>query len=153
LFIACVGAALVEWVIGYRGRHVLIATEDVVLDRHFYGCSYFTPDQMFGRYPNMLGWTEITSQRPIDLKQYGDRTYSKWAKSVVWNAVGRLLSAATRGLVRHDNCMSLAREAMSQAGVELPKRIYSPAKLVLWLTENGYDFFATEPTKDCGSAD
>lgn len=148
LFIACLGAALVEWVLGYRGRHIIIATDEIAIDRHFYGCGYLSPNQVFDQYPNVLGWAVITSKTPIDLGVYLDRKYSRWSKSIIWNAVGRLLSAATRGLIPHDNCISLTREAMSQADVKLPRRIYSPAKLVLWLTENGYDFFTTEPTEN-----
>jgi len=153
LFLSCLAGALIEWLMGYRGRHVLVGNDDVTMDRNFFGHHYYQSNTVFDRYPNILGWVVIDSENPIDLERYGDRTYGPIVWIYVWGTVGRLLSAATRGLIRHDNCISLAREAMSQAGVELPRRIYSPAKLVLWLTENGYDFFATEPTKDCGSAD
>ena len=148
-------AATVRWVTRTEHIHVLVGNHQVLLDSQFQGPQFLAYEDAIKNYRGLNGWCVFLSDNEIDLSQF-ERPPMGWLKKK-WNYLyaywGRWLMWATRGLYQCDNCTLVARKTLRAAGIDIPRRCWNPALVLIWMTENGYAFTPGAPPSAYGPAD
>ena len=144
-----IGSFLCGVLTGSRHRHVLPADGEIAVNYDFLGVKYLPYQGVARLMPGVRGWIQLPGEGdPPDLTKYEGRT-----RSVIYATLGRIIMWATFGLIQCDNCTSLTRMVMRDMGIPVSRWAWSPKHLLLWCTENGYDYFAGDPPVSGGSTD
>ena len=142
-----------HWVSGVVGgsafRHVLVGDGEVVYDAQFGKAGFWPWEYCIKKFPRIIGFYVIQGKDP-QIHQYPMVDRRKWGWFL---PIPFLLMAASRGLYQIPNCTTASTKALRDAGVDVPRRIWNPTKLHLWMSENGFDFFAAAPPSFCETAD
>mgnify|MGYP003131713158 CR=1 FL=1 len=142
------GGGLQAFLIGSRFRHVVITDGAVVCDYQYKSVKFWAYEEFIIRYPNILGWTLLDTDKKVDFSPYEGITHS-----LFMTTVSKLLMCASRGIIQMTNCVTLVRGVAECAGVKLPRKAWNPKLLLQHLTENGCDFTSGKPPSLCGGAD
>jgi len=140
------GSNLIRWITRSAITHVLIEYDDVVLDPMFTRNKYWPADTFEKKYPGRRVFFRFQSDKPLDLAKWEQCKPMSPITASVWGTTFRLILFFSRGRIRFsEDCVSIAVDALSSAGIEVPTGIVSPQQLLNWL-EGHYHVGATYTT-------
>ena len=121
-------------------RHVSPSDDTIAMSYNYFNVSFIPAHLIDKNIPNITGWVVVDGPNKPNLGQHEGLKTSR-----VYSTIMNLLMWATRGLIQTRNCSSLTRDIVRELGIDVPRRVWNPALLLLWLTENGYAFFTGPP--------
>lgn len=101
-----------------------------VIDPHIQGDSSWKISPYILKYPRLTHFYVITSDRSSDFAYHAERRPKPiWPTILRWLTGGRYLTT---------DCVCTVVRTLRGAGIDCPRRIYSPKQLDRWLKEQGY---------------
>lgn len=149
-----VGSSIIGLVIRSKMRHVILSDGFDAVDFRFKGSNRSSIRDIERSYPGLVCWVEIEPPLFLDLAKYERRDDDRrnWI-AIPTETILRIAQGLTFGLIQGVNCMTQARQALADAGINVPRKAHTPPKLLQWMIENGYDCFAFAPPEDSRSTD
>lgn len=147
------GAWLIRTCTRSRASHILISSGEVVLDYQFSATKFWGHIDFCHRYPGILGYIDIYSDVPLMLERWEGRSKPDAWWRCLWTLARYLASLFTFGQISGQNCVTISRQVLAEAGFKVPKTAYSPAMFRRYLIDNGCDFIAGKPPAHDGPVD
>lgn len=116
--------------------HVAVGTDGVMLEPRAEGDRFYALAPYLEHYPTLVRWYEVPIE-PIDLEAVAILRPKR-----VWRSFLRRL---TGGRVQSDDCSQIAIRALEAGGVDVPRRLNTPAQLDRWLRAQGFTCITKPP--------
>lgn len=136
------GSELIKKITRTKYSHVLIEYDGVVLDPTFQKNKYWEASVFKNIYPgSKCSFKMHCVSGDPDLGSYEDNRDWGALKTSIWGTFFRLVSLFTFGSVQLDqDCVSVATGIIRRCTKhKVPRKIFTPAQLMRWLEEVGYD--------------
>lgn len=122
--------------------HVAPAGSGVVADVSIMGTRFWSLLKFIKIYPSLDGYIHVPNRcvdgdiTVPDYDRYENRKYPP-------SALRATLKHITFGLYnRSEDCVTVTKDVLLQAGVEVPRRVTSPVGVKRWLIRRGYAYHA-----------
>lgn len=145
LLLDILGSEVVSRLWRTRLRHVLIERNGVVLDVQWRTSTVYISEFFQQKYPRVIGSFDfpagamaISGHRPVD----------EPVKPWLLQNLRFYLMLASFGIYRTESCIDVAGDYLRDAGVDVPRSVWRPHRLVLHLLESGYEWIPFEPPAD-----
>lgn len=138
-----VGGSVVRSLGGWSASHVMVSSGGVVLDYSFGGTRFFPASQV-ASYPGVAGYCLICGKGSVDMSRFEGRHDAGWSDLCRTTAAYWLLWASRGRIKLLVDCVDVARAALADVGVAVPRHIWTPRQLRDHLDANGHCYLALD---------
>lgn len=138
------GGAIVRRLGGWSASHVMVGFGGVVVDYSLGGTRFF-PVSQASTYPGIAGLCLICGRGRVDMSRFEGRPDARWSDLCRTTAAYWLLWATQGRIKLLVDCVDVAKVALADVGVAVPRSIWTPRQLRDYLDANGHFYITLDP--------